>query len=399
MKPPLDLFEATAVRWDKKRRAVWALIGAALLIAIASDWMAHSQDDTFLREFGAQLGFDVPPWSRVGDDAVRPSAAHAIRELGSELGLDLLDRLNRPGTNAVSIRTPALEWSIARGTFAELIRQPAGKKASFVDKVMRRPDLLESLELRPSSVRDVTRWVRTLASMSFYLWIMLWVVMSLRQARAHPVMSVLILRPFQDVDTTVRLKAITRRYLTQIGHAFLLEDKAWIPLVSHRVVGLLALFSIPLYALAAFVLQPPAELIRVRNRSGVRRLMNKLSNHRRFSFRFYFRGGVPYSVRSVDRWWQDCASTMIDAADVIIVDLSQVRAGGRWELDRIRELNAQKKALCISWRRRRRLAGDVVADWVGDMDDQISLHCYDDNAEFEHPQLFREAIDRAYRGT
>jgi len=57
--------------------------------------------------------------------------------------------------------------------------------------------------------------------------------------------------------------------------------------------------------------------------------------------------GQAFNVRSTDLWWQLCVLTLMHSCDIIVVDLTWVKAGTDWELLQLRSRGLMAKCLFV----------------------------------------------------
>ena len=170
---------------------------------------------------------------------------------------------------------------------------------------------------------------------------------------------VLLLRKFNVRHIGNALAAMIQTELRPYGHVTGLADKH----IRHDWLGFLSIamlsVSNPL-ALIWFVVSAPARfLYRLLDRSsnGPATVLNA-RDYRNVAKRLRDRIGLnletpltskeSYLVRTSDAWWKMTARLLMDSADAIVVDVSQISQGMAWELDAIRSENASARCVFVA---------------------------------------------------
>ena len=58
-------------------------------------------------------------------------------------------------------------------------------------------------------------------------------------------------------------------------------------------------------------------------------------------------GNQAFNIRTSDPWWQMCIHMLMHSCEVIVVDLSKVKAGTVWELDQLHRKGILKKCVFV----------------------------------------------------
>lgn len=68
-------------------------------------------------------------------------------------------------------------------------------------------------------------------------------------------------------------------------------------------------------------------------------------------------------VRTHDRWWRLCVDLLAENCEVILVDLTVVKAGTRWELAKLRDEHLEERAIFVALRGHGESARAVLAEY------------------------------------
>lgn len=176
---------------------------------------------------------------------------------------------------------------------------------------------------------------------------------------------ILLLRPFNTKDVSKSLKRFIRRNVIFSGHVFTLADQhmkeslflyliSFVPLSPE---GLLMLFLYPWVKRSRrrIYIKKASDFRALQKRLGSRWLLNGFWTN---SWRDKIR-----KVRTVDRWWQRCIDLLAVTSDVILIDLTLVKAGTRWELSTLRDRELEEKAIFIVQQEQLEHAQAVLAEY------------------------------------
>jgi hypothetical protein len=81
-----------------------------------------------------------------------------------------------------------------------------------------------------------------------------------------------------------------------------------------------------------------------------------------------FNGGQAFNIRTTDPWWKICIQMLMESCDIIVVDVSRVKAGTDWELNEVRARMLQSKCLFIVSEDMAQGADSIVARYFGPND-------------------------------
>ena len=161
---------------------------------------------------------------------------------------------------------------------------------------------------------------------------------------------ILLLRPFGTRDVSKGLKRFVRRNVIFSGHVFTLADQH---MKESFLVFLWDCIPKSEIEIAALLLN----LVRVVD-SPRRRLYIKKARHyrhltRRLAKRFLLNSFWVTSwdkirkIRTTDPWWKRCIDLLSASCEIILVDLTVVKAGTLWELAKISNEEMTRKAIFI----------------------------------------------------
>lgn len=202
-----------------------------------------------------------------------------------------------------------------------------------------------------------------------WLWIFaggaLWVLGGM--SRAKPA-RILLLRKFNNPDIDKLLRTFVKRNLSPMGHVFALSDR-YFRRSAFDLTPLLMYWS-PTFWVPILVLVP-LDFIRGRlngSSAGGRITVRSSTDFRQFGRRIIDRvscntqvlttGRRTIPVHASDTWWKHVARFLMESADVIVVDLSDVTEGTEWELDRLVEFALLDRTVFIV----RKDAQDALAE-------------------------------------
>ena len=149
-------------------------------------------------------------------------------------------------------------------------------------------------------------------------------------------LKIVVLRPFNRGVTTKPLRQFLRRNLARYGHIYTLADAdikipfiVWIPIF----IGQIGFLQFRLRTLR----EPKAvaRLARVLERRFLRNLNWCMIWSRLFP------------VKTIDALWKECVEVLLRSVDVIVIDISEVREGIIWELDRVRSLGFMDRVFLV----------------------------------------------------
>lgn len=217
---------------------------------------------------------------------------------------------------------------------------------------------------------------------------------------------ILLLRKFNMRHVSEPLERMLAQELRPYGHVASLSDKyirrdrfGWLSM------ALLSL-SNPLAAIWFVIGTPIRFLFRVFDRSAMgpavvlnardyRNLARRLRDRIGLNIQVALTSKEAFLVRTSDAWWQMVVRLFMDSSDVIVADLSQVTAGTAWELDVIRNEQAQARCVFVSvWGKAEEAEAALRARGF----DSPCFH-YAPDGEMQRRPHFRAAMLAAMRAT
>ena len=146
--------------------------------------------------------------------------------------------------------------------------------------------------------------------------------------------------------------------------------------------------------LLSLVMRPPPRVQGVRCGRHFRKLRRRLCGWMYLSLFWNLTGGRTFTVRSSDPWWQPCANTLMSSSDVILVELTEVKAGTIWELGKIAEHDLTSRTIFIAHEASGASAESTLdgwARWTGQCMPRIFL--YGDDGRFCQSEDFDGRIE------
>lgn len=96
-------------------------------------------------------------------------------------------------------------------------------------------------------------------------------------------------------------------------------------------------------------------------------------------------------IRTTDTWWQRCVDLLSASCEVILVDLSVVKSGSRWELSKIAQEKLHNKTIFIVHRDKLENAESVMAEYWN-MGERPPILCYDESGKIADKTSFEKRI-------
>lgn len=168
---------------------------------------------------------------------------------------------------------------------------------------------------------------------------------------------VLLLRRFNDPAIGKSIEKMSRNWLRPYGHVFTLADKHF---RRSMIAPFFSWFSFnPFLLIWRVVNIPIAFVTRLTDRSRAGPiLVRNARDFRNFARRMVDRYGLnlemertqrkAIAVRTGDAWWQHVVLMLMHAADVIVVDVTEVASGTEWELQTMLTERVGERVVFIS---------------------------------------------------
>jgi hypothetical protein len=258
---------------------------------------------------------------------------------------------------------------------------PPGKEVA-PDTLQKKTTLARSAELAPFApeYRALDQASTEALGWSWFLFPVATLAVCLRGKPAR----VLLLRRFNDRSIGASVSRFSRRWLTPYGHVYSLADKV----MKRNWLGVLfSWFSFnPFILLWRLINIPIAFVRRLGNRAVAGPILVKTgADFRNFAGRLIDRWGLNLEmqrtqrrailVRTSDDWWKQVVLMLMHAADVIVVDVTEVAAGTRWELDTLKAEGVADRVVFVA--RQDRIAeaqADLTAHGFADQVDALIVY-------------------------
>jgi hypothetical protein len=163
-------------------------------------------------------------------------------------------------------------------------------------------------------------------------------------------LRILLLRPFGEREMTDALKEFVCENIGPTGYVFTLSDRhyrpnLWLRLFAELRGGFFAFLA--MYVIGP-LLRNSRRIATVKSERTFRRLQKKLLRQLRPSFFSFLAGEQAFNIRSTDAWWQLCIRMLMQSCDVIVVDLSKIKAGTEWELKELHSRSLLEKCIFVA---------------------------------------------------
>jgi tetratricopeptide (TPR) repeat protein len=209
----------------------------------------------------------------------------------------------------------------------------------------------------------------------------------------YPV-RILLLRPFGTERVSMSLTRFVRTNLNYFGHVFTLADKH--VKESPFIVRVMSVAPISIESIILLPYYPFIKRLRprifVRNASDFRALSDRLWS--RWILNTFWRGSYLDKLRAVqttESWWRRCIDLLASTCEAIVVDLTIVKAGTRWEVSKICAENLLPKTLFIVQNTFLPQAQQILTD-CHESDITIPIFTYDAGGHLEQETAFRDAV-------
>ena len=209
-------------------------------------------------------------------------------------------------------------------------------------------------------------------------------------------LRILLLRPFGEKEMTAALSAFVTENVGKIGYVLTLSDQHYKPNLLLRLIA-----ELPGQFFAFFVMYALGPLMRnsmriatVKNERTFRKLQNKLMRQARPSFFSFLSGDQAFNIRSTDPWWQFCIQMLMHSCEIIVVDLSKVKAGTRWELTELHRRSLHDKCAFVAGQGNEANLGEVFAEHFNKVSPKVFLYGNDGQVVPEQAEQFAAVLAR-----
>ncbi len=214
----------------------------------------------------------------------------------------------------------------------------------------------------------------------------------------------LLLRPFQSKEVSRPLKRFIKKNVSFYGHITTLADK-YIKESKLEFIVFWIPRSIPEIFLIILYMFPPIRqfkrYIKVGSASSYQFLRKRLA--RRFTMNMFwqnsFSGDKLLKVKCSDTWWKQCVDLLMYSSHLIVVDLSWVKVGTEWELDKINSRDLEQKTVFVVGEDAADYAREVVEKFWPAEEAPPVLHVYKRSGKLLDDDAFGKDVARIISGS
>jgi hypothetical protein len=174
---------------------------------------------------------------------------------------------------------------------------------------------------------------------------------------------ILLLRPFGEKKMTSTLRRFVRKNIGPVGYAFTLSDRNYKPsFVDSKVFRILsgAFETLIQFAVGA-IFANSHRIAAINNDKTFFRLCRALTQKFNLSYWSFITGGQAFNIRTTDPFWQLCIQMLMHSCDVVIVDLSRVKAGTAWEINELHKRDLRARCMFVVSEDNKAEIGEVLA--------------------------------------
>lgn len=202
-------------------------------------------------------------------------------------------------------------------------------------------------------------------------------------------LRMLLLRPFGDRRMTRALKAVVLKNLGGFGHVYTLSDKNYQP---NPFIRMFDMIVTGLRYVVGPAFRPSQRIATVSSERSYLVFAVKLSRRLRQSFRRVATGGQAVNLKSTDAWWQRCVELLMHSCDLIVMDLSRVKAGSAWEITQLARRGLLPRILFIVQEDYAKSAETILNELLPQTD-AISIYAFTRTGEFVDPIALTGALN------
>ena len=284
----------------------------------------------------------------------------------SFLSPDDLDRLEFRLIGPGRFITPMLLGAAAIGVASLFVlptHPPVGGEYALVDRALRLGVPISVEQIRDGSAEIPAAAIARGASLpiahdvvTFTLLGCVAVWLASTWLKSAPV-RILFLRKFNEENLGKTYVRLIKVNLTRLGHVISLSDNflkrstwRWLIAPFSQATNPLALILIALWLIVRLGLRvwdksrwgPPKVSSRREYRQLAKRIYDRLGLNLEVRYSSY-----AFLIRSTDSWWRHVVSLTLRSADVVILDLSSVTEGTKWEIHAIRDMQLLNRTVCL----------------------------------------------------
>ena len=382
------------------------LLAAGLIKHLIPSFARNDTRPNALQQTAQRLGDHGLLWSYFLPDHKPQAKAVAAAEL-ERRGYLREDFENwSPGGEELTV-PPAIDGEIAVSRYGALKRRKAlwfklfQWSAFVIAAIIATGIVIAILEELPipfnDNLPDLNRWLDEpgIPKVVFYTIMVFWLSSPLLagflfRKRA---LRILLLRPFGEKRMTRALRRFVPKHLGPQGYVFTLSDRNYKPslLIGALLMVPIQCFDILVTYLLGPLLRHSIRICSVRNERKFRRLQAILMRKFRPSAWSFLSGAQAFNIRTTDEWWQSCIALLAHSCDVIVIDLSKVKAGTKWELDELRLRGLHHKCLFIGGEEDLANAGALLDTHFANEVPPF-VHLYANTGRLLDPRSFAEHI-------
>jgi hypothetical protein len=176
---------------------------------------------------------------------------------------------------------------------------------------------------------------------------------------------ILLLRPFGEKKMTSTLRRFVRKNVGLAGYAFTLSDRNYKPSFVDSL--LFRILSGGFETLVQFavgsIFANSHRIAAVNNDKSFFRLASALTQKFTLSYWSFITSGQAFNIRTTDPYWQVCIQMLMHSCDVVIVDLSRVKAGTAWEINELYKRDLRARCMFV-----------VSEDHQGEVSEVLAQH-------------------------
>lgn len=174
---------------------------------------------------------------------------------------------------------------------------------------------------------------------------------------------ILLLRPFGEKKMTSTLRCFVRKNVGPTAYAFTLSDRNYKPsFVDSLVFRILSGgFETLVQFAVGSIFANSHRIASVKNDKSFFRLARSLTQKFTLSYWSFITSGQAFNIRTTDPYWQLCIQMLMHSCDVVIVDLSRVKAGTAWEINELHKRDLRARCMFVVSEDNRAELGEVLA--------------------------------------
>lgn len=174
---------------------------------------------------------------------------------------------------------------------------------------------------------------------------------------------ILLLRPFGEKKMTSTLRRFVRKNLGPAGYTFTLSDRNYKPsFVDSKVFRILSGgFETVFQFAVGSIFANSHRIAAVKNDKTFFRSCRALTQKFTLSYWSFITSGQAFNIRTTDAFWQLCIQMLMHSCDVVVVDLSRVKAGTAWEINELHERDLRARCMFVVSEDNKAEIGEVLA--------------------------------------